>query len=707
MNWKKFRKILGATVVSLALVSGPAITANADTTGGMGGGGGGGGAYSGFEWVSIAGNKGAVYDEFVKKSKWGSQTDSIVNARIGGNGVGICRDSNAIWFIRSAQGGWTYNYTGGTHGSSSGNVQGSIEKPYSAYGDRRPIAEEVQAFKDWDGGQNGGRIDNVPGYTIICSGKFMQPDITWSTWPSSSTTSSTSASYREPYSYVTTATRQALKDDGGKDIIGEDNLHAQSSVQKTEYGKIYDSINTAGGQGISPADLKSKVDAALAIDANADRPKIDLDDANKKGMAEGGILNMTSFVKYANISTQESTTTTTSSRCDYRMTWNSYWAVYNSASVNCGSTVSTASSRNSQKDVDSTQQVRNFWQMLSVHCNEAEYKALLNSDPSLIEISGPDPSRSISGVVRTQNYAGVPLITDFAPSDSVIPIKGKPLPPAAKIRTGELGFYDKECPFDCTPSNNSADGASKANGALSNVVKTPSVLPGTLFGATTDDKTNSNAFEFFRDNAAKSITVNTWYPKSGNGVAYAGEAPVTTTVARDITGTPSVDGSGGGKFTMKATNGEAMFTGGTKAPSLQKNWDTSTFSSPAMTILKGLNNKITVQSTWASDAGKPQAFNFKWEYAPNVNTTVPLKLIGFGPGGSQVIGTLGSATTPIEGKCYTYFGKSPADPVPSTVTDFGANTGSETINNLDAGLLTGPRGNDAKMTANFVRSTTE
>lgn len=686
MNWTKFRKIFTAAVVSLAVISGTAVSASADTTGGIGGGGGPGGAYSGFEWVSIVNNKGAAYNDFKYLSGWGNYADTLVNQRIGSNGVNICKDSNVIWFIRSSQGGWTYNYTGATHGQWWSGY-GTIENASSKYGFRAPIADEVQRFKDWDAGQNGRKIDNVPGYTIICSGKFIQPQKDWNTWSASTTYSNTSASFTEPYSWTTTIAPQYMQG-STTDKIGAANLHNQTSgAQKTEFGKLYDIVNTTAGQGMSTDDLNNRANAAKAADAAAGRPTVNLDDANKTGMAEGGILNVSTTARNATISTTERTATTVATSCYYTQTWNSYWAAYNAPTSSCSSTTSKNVSRTSSKNAPATQQLKGFWQMLSVHCNKEEFDALMASDSSLRPITTPDPTNKISGVAYTKNYTSIPSSLDFGNASNAN---------AAKAKTGNLNFFDKECPFDCTPLTSNSN-ASTGNGAINNI--------GGAGAVNNTDNIKASAFEFFRDNAPKKITVDTWFPKAEAGVEYSGEAPVSTTITRDAQGTPSLDGSSGGKFVMKSTNGNVnLFTGTSTNVNNQKNWNSTTFSGPTSTILKGLHREFTVQSTWASEAGKPQAFNFKWEYAPKVKTTVPVSDIGFGVGTTQKVGTTGSVITTIEGKCYNFFGVTA--PPSDTTAEFGANTGTGTTNNLDGKMLTGDKA-IAKLSTNFVRSASE
>jgi hypothetical protein len=509
---------------------------------------------------------------------------------------------------------------------------------------------------------------NDYGYTIVCSYATYRPPLTRYSSSTSVTSNTENETFTKPYSWSTEITRQPLAGDGGKDPIGADNLHNQSVDKKTNFGIFWDSVNTSAP--MTPQQLTNGVNTALSKDATEAHGVAALDADNKAGMAEGGVLNVKEQTKYATVSTSETTRVTTVRSCTHTSTWNSYWAAYNAETTSCSDNSSTNITRTSSK-VSGTLQNTGFWQMLAVHCNQEEFEALLNSDSSLTQITTPDPTNAISGSVVTKNYVTQPADLDFGDSTN---------PNAAKAKTGSLAFFDKECPFDCTPAGD---------------VPAPGAKSGSV---------SSNALEFFRDNAPKTVTVDPWVPKTGNGVAYDGTPALTTTVTRDVTGTPSLDGMIGGKFAMKSTKGDALFAGSTTTAPNQKNWDKSTFSGPMATILNGQHDSFNLQASWASDAGKPQAFNFKWEYAPTVTTTAPVSGIGFGPASAQAVGTTGALATTIEGKCYTFFGTPPDS---NTISEFGANTGTGTVNNLDKGLITGSNATVAKLTANFVRSTTE
>lgn len=669
MNLKRIRKILTSAIIAIGLVSGSVTAASASTGGGTGGGGSTG-QQSGFYWASVSSSSaGTAYSQFLAKSGWSrTTTEREVANRVGNTAV--CNNSDVIWFLMGPQ-VWAYNFQGYPTWLTHWMFRGSIQNPQSLYGPV-PNATQYQHFIDWDNGIGGMRRDNPGtngsyGYTIVCSYATHRPTTTRYSYPTPRVTQSTDTkSYTEPYSWSTEVTRQPLAGDGGKDPIGADNLHNQAVVdQKTNFGLFWDSLATSAP--LTPQQLTSGVTTALNKDKTQSHATTALDAANKAGMAEGGVLNVKEQTKYATVSTSETTVVTTPIRCVHTATWNSYWGAYNAETTSCGDLPSSTAITRTSSKVAGTQQNTGFWQMLAVHCNKEEFEALLASDSTLKKITTPDSTNAISGSVYTQKYASQPAKLDFGDSTNTN---------AAKAKTGRLAFFDKECPFDCKPAGN---------------VSSPGASSGSI---------NSNALEFFRDNAAKKVTVDTWVPETGNGVAYDGSPALTTTITRDVNGTPSLSGSNGGKFTMKSTKGDTLFTGTTTTAPTQKNWDKSKFSGPMATLLTGQHNSFNLQASWASDAGKPQAFNFKWEYAPTVTTTVPLSGVGFGAGAAQSVGTTGSVAAAIEGKCYTFFGAA----APSTVSDFGANTGTGTVNTLDNKLRAEAA---AKLTANFVRSTTE
>lgn len=698
MNLKKIQKALITALLAIGLVSGT-VTAASASTGGTGGGTGGGGStgqQSGFYWASVTSSSaGSAYNQFLSKTGLTrSFAESQVSQRVGSTSV--CQNSDVIWFLMGPQ-IWAYNFQGYPTWDTHWMFRGSIQYPQSLAGPL-PSSVQYQHFIDWDNGIGGKRrfnqgVNGKYGYTIVCNWAITRPITTRYSYPTPRVVKTqTDATFTKPYSWTTEITRQPLAGDGGKDPIGANNLHNQLVDKKSNFGLLWDSLQNSSTR--TPQQLTDSVNAALDKDKTLAHGVASLDADNKAGMAEGGVLNVKEQTLYANVQTNEVKTVTTPIRCVHTATWNSYWGAYNAETTSCSDMPSSTTYARTTTKTTGTQQNTGFWQMLAVHCNQAEFNALLASDSSLQKITTPDSTNAISGSVITKNYVTQPAKLDFGDSTNTN---------AAKAKTGKLSFFDKECPFDCTPDA-TASGASSSNGATENVGSTGAPLAPALSGAKSDNL-NTNAFEFFRDNTAKTIKVDTWYPKAGKGVAYSGEAPLTTTISRDPNGTPSLDGSVGGKFTMKSTKGDyTLFTGSSTKVNTQKNWDSTSFSGPTTTIFKGLQREFNLRATWASDANKPQAFNFKWEYAPTVTTTVPLSSIGFGALSTQNSGTKGSASTAIEGKCYSWFGTTTSS---STIAEFGANTGTGTTNNLDGSLLTGTKGAAAKLTANFVRSTTE
>lgn len=668
----KLRKLLTAFAITFAVAAGGLSTApaaQADTGGGIGGGGGPGGAYDGFQWVSVAyAEKGRSWNKFVEISGWDLGTiNREVKNRVGN--IDVCKNSNVIWFIASK--GWTYNFTGWTW-PSNWIVAGTIENPRTKVGERAASAAEVQAFKDWDWNSNGRKIGNTPGYTIICSGAFKKPDLSWTTSSSSNSNVQDSDSWTQPYSWTTEIKRQITE--GGKDPIGKDNLHDQKAItEKTEYGKLYDNIVRTTGKGLNPDQMRAQVFAAIEKDRKKNHAVAALDDLNKEGMAEGGVLNVNEQTKYATIATTRTKTHTDVTTCKWSQTWNTSVGNYNAATKSCSTKRTTVEKSTASRSLG-TQYNSGFWQMLTVHCNLADFQALRAADPSITAIASSGPNK-ITAVAHTKKYLTQPKNLDFG---------DKTNPNKAKAKTGTLAFYDKECAFDCVPVASSE-------------------TPGDAPTAVSEDVA-STKFEFFRDNTAKNITVDTWAPKSGvDGVQVPANLKASsTTVTRWSQGTPSTTGEAGGKFSMKSLNGNKELFTGKDTTKTQKNFDLGLFSNANATILSGHHNKFAVQSTWASEAEKPQKLNFKWEYKPNVSTSFPLTGIGFGVESAQRIGTVGAVVTNnIEGKCYGKFGTSITTSEPSVMYD---NTGTGTVNNLDKDI----RGaNEYNLTTNFVRSVGE
>lgn len=718
MKMKVLRKVVVSLLVGVGIAIGvPTAMADSGTGGGQGGGNTNENLTGPVHWTSIAYNKqGTAWTKFLDLAGWNdSTTIKEVNARVKNNSTSqVCQKSNVIWFLEhDAQGKWVYNYREATHGQrwrtyGTDKQKSSIEKPSENRGERAPTTAEINAFIAWDKNSNGHVIDKVPGYTIICSGAYNNagsvPPAQKRTVPETRTEpTAVKYTYTEPHSYSTSIAPQlSVYNAQGKlvDPIGKDNLEIQNSGNsRTNYGVMIDKIATGNLTG-DITTVKSNLESAIAKDkARVLNDTRDLTANNKAGMAEGGILNISGYTNYANITLTQSGTIKYDRTCTYTKTWNVSKGAWNAETVSCTAWKSTVSKNVAQVTKNPpTQRNTGFWQMLSVHCNAEDFNALANSGNGVTKISQGNTQAKIAAAANSKVYQQKPSVLDFGDSRNAN---------VAKRTTANLGFYDKECPFDCTPSTSTSSGASTDNGAVNNAGSTGK-KGSDKYGAISGGL-NNNSFDFFRDNGDKEIKVDVWYPAKVSGVSYNGEAPTTTTVTRWSEGTPGTTGTNGGKFSMKTKSGKALFTGTAKQATTQKNWSTDTFDTVNSTSLTGLYNEFTLKSSWASEKDKPQQLNVKYEYAPNVNTVFYGNGLGFsknGTGVSQRLGSTVTASAKIEGKCYVNYGTS--DDVDTTKA-FHDNTGTGTTNNLDGQLLEGP-GNTTQKTnliARFVRATAE
>jgi len=721
MNKQFWKKIAVSLLVGVGVIV--AIpSASAETGGGIGGGGSNGNLRGSVHWTSIAyDQKGKAYQDFLKFEQMTGRGQSWVEGqvvnRVKSNSV--CQNSRVVWYLEHDRSGrWVYNYSRETHGDAWNNYttnkqKSTIEKPSEVRGDRAPSQGEIDAFKNWDRKNNGYLINKAPGYVIICSGAFDEqvnkPPIKTS-WPEEKSDSNVvTKTYTEPHSYKTDLVPQTVNfNEAGKlvDPIGKNNLNAQSTgASRTSYGVLIDSISKGQNNKNMDAIIKD-IDAAIKKDKqNPKNATINLNNNNKAAMAEGGVLNVQEQTQLAKITLTRSDTTTYNRNCTSTQTWNSKLGKYNAPVVECSAWKKTETKGKPVVNKTlPTPRNTGFWQMLTVHCNAEGFSALTGSGNGIIKINQGSVVENIAAAANTKTYTQRPGIVDFAHNFNS---KGEKNSNAARAATSQLGFYDKECPFNCTPNSATSKGASTSNGATDNTTTTGK--RGNEKPGATSDGLNNNSFDFFRDNKQKNIKVDVWYPANGAGVHYDGHAPKTTTVTRWSEGTPGTTNANGGKFTMKTASGETLFNGKDKNPTNQRNWDTSTFSSQNSTSLPGLHNEFTVQSTWASEKDRPQQMNVKYEYAPTVDTSFYGRGVGFETKSGKSVQRLGSVdtvATAIDGKCYVNY--SNGDSVDTTKA-FHDNTGSGTSNNLDGKLLEGPGNSQQKtnLIVRFVRATAE
>ncbi len=475
------------------------------------------------------------------------------------------------------------------------------------------------------------------------------------------------------------------------DPIGEKNLNAETVVTTTAFGRVFNEFEQALKAGADRRNLVAEYQGRLR-NARAEDERtnpsavLNLNENNQKGMGEGGILNIQEYAQPA----RATASTTTNNNQVWRCGWDHYtvtgwqptgcqpvsgtinpdaldyagkgYARWDSQAQrnaynppNWGATFWQAAS-SSGTTVYPTRQNRGFWQMISAHCNEEGFR-LLSQSVELVNLF--EDGGSNSGLYRTKHFDSKP---------NILPLGDNRAAEAGRVATSMLGFYDKECPFDCRPSSTGA-GASNLNGATgntgdSNFEKTTKGK----FGALSADGLNSNYVELFRDNSENSIRLDTWYPIPTSVVQYDGAAAKTTLFTRWASGTPTV----GTEFNAKAVveqkdaNGKIvgepkvtdLFLGTSKAIPEQKSFESkpSTFKGPTATQVEGQVNRLDVRSTWASAAGKPQALQVAWEYSPKVLTKIPTGVSFDRTTGKPKTSNIANIYTNVDGRCWAEFG---------------------------------------------------
>lgn len=623
-------------------------------------------------------------------------------------------------------------------------------------------------------------------------------------WANEQVTVSGTAGWNQPYSYSSDITRQITQN--GIDPIGANNLQDQAGVAenglaKTNFANVRDALARNEGQKDK---LYGAIDAAIREDRNFETPSIELNESNRAGLAEGGVLNVFERTNRASITSAQTDRYFRAMAQTRVQSWNgSAWVdgtwtnnVKDDRSQNltaaqrlevgsyptaqsadgiatpgpsstypCGTSVPTAPApcvgsnvthptitvtipANSNEAAISaiyngaapssgagwykkdttysngqglpTPETTGFWQILSVHCNPDELRdALAAYGRENVDYRVASQTRTDTGVTAVI-YSMTRPAMPTANGAKLFGIASAPVYDASLQRTGELGFYDKECSLACTTAGTVATGASVVNGATANVSNTGNLEHVDELGGAVHGSTISNRFEMFRDNEARSITTNVAYPTvSGTVFAYDGHAPISTTVklwhdpkvdvrspltlAEGAGGYPSTGGTpdtsaAGGQLTVTAAGGTGtgsaksrtqLFTG-TNVPATQKNFSlvdgahpVDRYSGPYATQLAGAYNRFDVSATWASLQNRPVVMNVKWEYQPTTRTTVP-RSVGFElNNGARVAGT-SALDQKIDVRCYGTYGTSNAS---APLYDAKTQTGTGVENTVDQNVL--------------------
>lgn len=546
--------------------------------------------------------------------------------------------------------------------------------------------------------------------------------------------------------YHTQVDPQPILNDQGvyvKDPVGKNNLNTERSTVNTNFGRELESFRQAiSAPGADRQNIvamyKARLQNAKAADSAAPpSASLSLNAGNQEGLGEGGILNISEF-KFDGRATAS---TKTSNWQVWRCGWDHYsqsgWqptgceAVGGSIDPNNLRTDGRGYARWENQDhrnlytptngatswqaVYSSfthllrpQENTGFYQIISAHCNAAGFAALqaelTKIGEALTKMDSGDSTGANSGIYKTKFYSQKPAVLPVG--DSAV---GSASP--ARLSTSRVGFFDKECPFDCTPATTGV-GASTDNDAVANQRSTPgteAVNKG-LYGAVSQDGINSNFMEMFRDNQDREIKIDTWYPLSKNGVKYSGEPAKTTMFTRWGSGTPTVGEEfnatalrkvkgADGKYTFQE---EPLFLGSGTATENQKNFDAAKgYTTSRTTQITGHANKLKVKASWASTSGLPQVIQTTWEYSPQVLMKIPTG-VSFNRGSGQAV-TTGTKDiyTNVDGRCWAEFGTD--TPQTATVKKDMATTGSYSTTAFSP-ILNASEKTSRNLILNFVRA---
>lgn len=732
------RKYLITPLLALLASLTLATPAHADSSTGGGGGynsGTSSGGYSNFFWRQVTSDDNAsAYDKFqgTIEGKVGitgytpAQVRGFIRTKVINYGdrplLDVCSESQAIWYL--ANGGANRNWTPDFQGTSIPTTgTGSFAGAEAVLG-AGVSAEMLGTAQEWI---NGTGSKNM---VLVCSGQWSPPAPPSRNWDTSSDQTSYSPTellVTKPYSYTTEVKPRTPVGGppGVVDPIGKQNLHPQTSqAQKTNFGVLVDAVNRGDYRNQPNAAIQAAIDRALAADARMDHAKVDLDAANREGMAEGGVLDVYEHVLPASIWAKETHTTITTTSCSYSSipvldkASNSYF--YPPATEKCSTSSKPGPTYYESNASLKTQYNSAFWQMISTHCNASGFNALTAATAGVDVRNTGDTTRNLAAVAYSRVYRSnggapaAPLHPDFGDAGN---------PNAAKAASGRLGFYDRECPFQCV-SDRGSNSASDANGMKANLNKA-APQDGTLdqerYGAVSG-KNNTGRLNFFRDGdfKGKDIRLDVWAPANTNNVHYDGHAALTTTVTRWSGSTPGLvsgENGNGGQFMMKGTSAtgstQDVFRADGQAPLPQRDWDPSSsganpsgyaYSGPTAALLPGLYREFAVAATFASDKNKPVTLQFRWEYAPQVDTVFADSRVGFNYATAKIFSE-GKHSAPIQGKCWAQFTgtSSPEQPFAAQVN---AATGTGSTNTLD-GTLQEDAARGQSLFITFLRATSE
>ncbi|MBB3041375.1 hypothetical protein [Nocardioides soli] len=438
-----------------------------------------------------------------------------------------------------------------------------------------------------------------------------------------------------PYAWTTSVTNGSVHP-------GPTQVEAQSAQGMTPYGDLFAQTVPNG-----TVPTQAQLNAAGTATGSAAHPTVDLNDKNRRAMAEGGVMNVTERTTYVVLerrdvtiatTTQGTVTVTTVTQpqrrqhfCNRQTSYTfsltaagavsmntsvtedcqpwSAWsnngpATTSTTTTNNGAPVTTYTTSSQPLMSAQTPQVTGFWQALTNHCNKDAYGTASAGYQALNASIDPTAKHSGSAVTPKMNNANNPVWGYGALNP-----KG----------TTEVGFFDKQCAFEGRLAQAGDESAERV---------------------------------FFRDNELRDVRVGLYRPASVGVVQDDGTNAIATVLTRWAEGTPQVNGlSNRGSLRSFDNDGDQVFSTSTGNAPVFKNWMNPT-SAQARTwsVLMGQEAHFLMAGNWASDSGKPNVWTTKWIFAPNVSNRIAATRVGFGEAGGARSFDPANIATKIQGQ---------------------------------------------------------
>lgn len=445
---------------------------------------------------------------------------------------------------------------------------------------------------------------------------------------------------------------------------------------------------------------------------SADRCHSTLTSNNQTWLAEGDVMNVQQFTQRAAV--DHDWVRTVPQSCNNSRDWDfQYDGTGSDATMtagawtppcdpNAGRTASGWSDSGALQNTSDTYylttqtpELTGLWQTLSEHANSGSSSALGHADALAsnnraeagvrivrcgtsaaqcasrgVPNAQPCPNGFYCGAVPTYSGTTITDLTNGDPNhhwsgsavtDAITPSDGSS--PAAHLvwgagatdpeGTDQVGFFDKEAAYDG--------------------VRKPT--------------RGSRAFQTqFRDNTPRPYLTDLYVPQAEGVVHGDYGTALSTSVSRWTLGTPLPGNvTNAGTFSMQSGDGQQFFSASTAGAPVEKDWSVTTGAAQAWGQVTGQVTSFLTAANWPSDAGKPQAFSVKWEFAPTVDNTIPTT-VGYGAGGAPAY-TTSVVGVPIQGKVQNV--SSGAATSPALFNEQELNTGSGTTNGLDGVMYWG------------------